>query len=152
MFGHKTTNSAALAHWVSGREETRHIRKEFLRWVAESSIAVAVGLIIGPRINSSRNPWLSLALSTAFLLLTILWCNFELPQLRHSTTNVGILRFSIPIGLGGALIIVILKVLGPSFLSVPETDVLGIKCAMVALYVAALIWVIMLPKSPNKRP
>ena len=120
---------------------SRRKHRYFFIWIITGGAATTIGLIFGPLINSSRNPWLAFALAFALYGFSVLLCDVTLSQLwRSPTRSRAVLSFCLPIGAIGLWIAITVEALGPSYFSIPETDDVGLEAAIACLYLASLVW------------
>jgi hypothetical protein len=121
--------------------ESSFLKRYFVVWVGLGAACVAAGLTLGPRMNHSHNPWLSVVLGWAVYLCSLLLAQVVLLRLwRVPSVSAAVLSFAIAIGGVGLLAVVLMQNIGPNYLLVPSKDFSGLSAAIVALYVAALLW------------
>jgi hypothetical protein len=120
--------------------ESKFLRKHFIIWAFAGLGAIIVGLLLGPRINHSHNPWLSVVFASAIYLVSLLLAPIALMRMwRNPAVSPAVLLFSVPVGLIGLGALYILRIIAPSYLF-PERDLVGMALAILLLYGAALVW------------
>ena len=121
--------------------ESSFLRRYFLLWVGLGAAVVAAGLTIGPHINHSHNPWLSVVLGWAVYLSSLLLAQVVLLKIWHApSVTSAVIFFAVAVGGMGLLAVVAMQAIGPTYLLVPSQDFAGLSVAIAALYVAALAW------------
>src|SRR5512147_2451775 len=74
-------------------------RKWNLTWVVAGACSMIVGLAIGPRLNHSRNPWISIVVAFAVYIVSLLLAPLTLMAVwRRPLVSPAVLYFSIPVG------------------------------------------------------
>jgi len=115
-------------------------RKWNLTWVVAGACSMIVGLAIGPRLNHSRNPWISIVVACAVYVISLLLAPLTLMAVwRRPMVSPAVLFFSIPVGSFGILSMVVMKRFASALLF-PDRELVGLALAMGLLYAAALIW------------
>ncbi|HUN89374.1 MAG TPA: hypothetical protein VMU28_11310 [Terriglobales bacterium] len=121
--------------------ESSFLRRYFFAWVTLGATCVAVGLIVGPRINSTYNPWLSIVLGCAVYLCSLLLAQVVLHRIwRVPSVTSCVIFFAVAVGGMGLFAVILMEAIGPTYLLVPSQDFSGLAAAIMALYVAALGW------------
>lgn len=125
---------------VPPSSESGFRRKWNLLWVASGAACVVVGLIIGPRLNHSRTPWIAVVVAFAVYVLSLLLAPLTLMAVwRRPLVSPAVLYFSIPVG-SFCIVAMLLMKRFASALLFPDRDLLGLALGMGLLYAAALIW------------
>ncbi len=115
-------------------------RKWNLTWVIAGGSSMVAGLAVGPRLNHSRNPWISIVVAFAIYIISLLLAPLTLMAVwRRPFVSPAVLFFSIPVGSFCIVTMLIMKRLASSLLF-PERDLLGLALGMGLLYGAALVW------------
>jgi len=115
-------------------------RKWNLIWVAAGAGSMIAGLAIGPRLNHSRNPWISIVVACAVYVISLLLAPLTLMAVwRRPLVSPAVLYFSIPVGSFCIVSMLIMKRLASSLLFA-DRELVGLALAMGLLYAAALIW------------
>lgn len=116
-------------------------RRYFLLWLIAGAASIAIGLFIGPRLNHSHNPWISVVVAVAVYAFSIILCKVVLLSIwRRPDASPAVLFFSIPVGGAGLATLLVMRAIGPSFLFVEIRWLAGLTLAISLLYAAALIW------------
>jgi hypothetical protein len=115
-------------------------RKYTMLWTISGAACAMVGLIIGPRLNHSRNPWLSIVVAFAVYILSLLIAPLTLMRVwTKPAVTPAVLYFSIPVGVACIVAMLVFRRLATSLLF-PDRELLGLALALSLLYGAALIW------------
>jgi hypothetical protein len=125
---------------VPPTSESGFRRKYSTIWVITGASCVVVGLSLGPRLNHSHNPWLSVVVAFALYVLSLLVAPITLMQVwARPAVTPPVMYFSIPVGVGCIIAMLAMRRLASS-LQFPERDLLGLALSMGLFYAAALIW------------
>jgi hypothetical protein len=115
-------------------------RKYTMLWTIAGATCVLLGLIIGPRLNHSRNPWLSIVVAFAVYVISLLVAPLTLMRVwTKPAVTPAVLYFSIPVGVTCIVAMLVFRRLATSLLF-PDRELLGLALALSLLYAAALIW------------
>jgi hypothetical protein len=115
-------------------------RKWNLIWVAAGAGSMITGLAIGPRLNHSRNPWISIVVACAVYVVSLLLAPLTLMAVwRRPFVSPAVLFFSVPVG-SFCIVAMLLMKRFASALLFPDRELLGLALGMGLLYAAALIW------------
>jgi hypothetical protein len=115
-------------------------RKYTMLWTISGATSIIVGLIIGPRMNHSRNPWLSIVVALALYIFSLLVAPLTLMRVWiKPAATPAVLYFSIPVGVACVAAMLIFRRLATALLF-PDRELLGLAFALGLLYAAALIW------------
>ncbi len=116
-------------------------RKYFLLWVVSGALSTCVGLAIGPRLNHSHNPWISVVVAFLVYAFSVILCGVVLISIwRKPDVTPAVLYFSIPVGGAGLASIFSMRAMGPSYLFIEIRWLTGLTLAIGLLYAAALVW------------
>jgi hypothetical protein len=125
---------------VPPSSESGFRRKYLIAWAVAGASSTIVGLAMGPRLNNSRNPWISVVVAFAVYVISLLLAPITLFSVwRRPLVSPAVLYFSIPVGAFGILAVTLMKRFAASLLF-PERNLYGLGLAMGLLYAAALIW------------
>lgn len=125
---------------VPPTSESGFRRKYTMLWTIFGAICVVVGLSLGPRVNHSRNPWLSIVVAFAMYVISLLIAPLSLMRVWTTpAATPAVLYFSIPVGVACIVAMLIFRRMATALLF-PDRDVLGLAFALGLLYAAALIW------------
>jgi len=115
-------------------------RKWNYTWMIAGACSMIVGLAIGPRLNHSRNPWISIVVAFAVYIISLLLAPLTLMAVwRRPLVSPAVLYFSIPVGSFCIVSMLIMKRLASSLLFA-DRELVGLALAMGLVYAAALIW------------
>jgi hypothetical protein len=115
-------------------------RKYLIIWAIAGASCLAVGLAIGPRLNHSHNPWISVVVAFALYLLSMLLAPITLMYVwKQPNVTPAVLAFSIPVGATGIAALFLMKRFAATLLF-PERDLSGFALSIGLFYAAALIW------------
>jgi len=121
--------------------ESSFQRRFFLTWVGLGAGCVAAGLTVGPRLNHSYNPWLSVVLGWAVYGCSLLLAQVVLLRIwKTPSVTSAVVFFAVTVGGMGLLTVGVMKSIGPTYLLVPSTEFSGLATSVAALYVGALLW------------
>lgn len=121
--------------------ESSFLRRFFLAWVGLGAGCVAAGLTMGPRLNHSHNPWLSVVLGWAVYGCSLLLAQVVLLRIwKTPSVTSAVVFFAVAIGGMGLLTVGVMKSIGPTYLLVPSREFSGLATAVAAIYVGALFW------------
>jgi hypothetical protein len=125
---------------VPPTSESGFRRKYTVIWTVAGASCVVVGLSLGPRMNNSHNPWLSVVVAFAVYVLSLLVAPITLIRVwTKPAVTPAVLYFSIPVGVICIVALMIMRRLATSLLF-PARQLLGLALALGLLYAAALIW------------
>jgi hypothetical protein len=121
--------------------ESSFKKRFFLSWLAIGSASTVGGLILGPRMNHSHNPWLCVVIALSVLSFSFLLCRIVLMWLwRNPAVVPTVLYFSVPVGGVALAVVFIMRAVGPGSLFIEPRALVGLTLSMGLLYAAALIW------------
>lgn len=110
-------------------------------WIIVGACCAVGGLAIGPRLNHSHNPWLSVVAVLCLYAFSVLLCRVVLMSVwRKPAVTPPVLYFSIPVGAAGMAMLFSLRAVGPTALYIEKRNLAGITLAIGLLYAGALIW------------
>jgi hypothetical protein len=127
--------------FVPPMTEAAFRKKYFLIWVIIGACCCAAGLAVGPRLNHSHNPWLSVVVAFGVYAFSVLLCRVVVPAVwRRPEVTPAVLFFSLPVGASAISALFFMRAAGPSYLFVELRNLRGLSLAMGLLYLGALAW------------
>ncbi len=118
-------------------------KRFFLSWLAIGSAATVGGLILGPRMNHSHNPWLCVVSAFGVFAFSLLLCRIVLMWVwRNPAVAPTVMYFSVPVGAAALGAVFFMRAAGPSYLFIEPRALVGLTLSMGLLYAGALIWAI----------
>lgn len=119
-------------------------RRHYSRiWTIVGAGCMITGLFLNLRLRSPRHPWLTIVIGLCLYLFTLLLCDVALVAVwRRPLATPPVLFFSVPIGAAGLAVVLVMRWIGPNYLSVSYRSLGGLTLSIGLLYFASLIWAI----------